>query len=87
MPLLCSISNSNLFRPEKSVSVNLTKLLYKMLNNSTHKTDFTWAPHCPTHTSAAHSNVTAMNGRLWKRDSDPGLFELYDEENFNTSTM
>ena len=28
MPLLCSSSNSNLFRPEKSASVNLTKLLY-----------------------------------------------------------
>lgn len=28
MLLLCSISNSNLLRPEKSVSVNLTKLLY-----------------------------------------------------------
>lgn len=38
MPLLCSISNSSLFRPEKSISVSLTKLLYlKYKWHSSHK--------------------------------------------------
>jgi hypothetical protein len=65
MPLLCSMRNSNLFRPEKSISVNLAKLLY-----------LKWKPHS-RHSARVYLSKPTQTQKQPPNPKNPTLLLLY----------